>query len=169
MYGRGWHINGAERLATLRDLGIFGTAAEPEFDRLTAETAERCAAPFAIVNLIEADRQYFKSQHGGTLDEPAIEDSICTHCLEQGSELVIPDLSLDDRTRNAPVVANEPHLRFYAGVPIVVRGQGVGVLAVMDSRPRPEGLTSEQSWHLARIAERTAQMIEARPLVLDHS
>lgn len=83
--------------------------------------------------------------HGGTWHrqwgrpgpQTAREDAFCGHTIEQSGPLVVPDALLDARFRNHPLVVGEPHLRFYAGFPLV-DGQGfrLGALCVMDSEPR---------------------------------
>jgi signal transduction protein with GAF and PtsI domain len=43
----------------------------------------------------------------------------------------------DPRFARNPFVTGEPHVRFYAGVPLATSGHAIGTLCVFDSRPRP--------------------------------
>lgn len=162
MVAAGWQINDELRLQALRDYGIFSLGNEKKFDDIAASAAECLDAPVAIINFIERDRQWFKARHGIDVCEPPIQESICVHCLEEGRTLVIEDLTNDRRTDGLPLVVEEPAARFYAGVPIVIDGQGVGVLAVLDVKPRPYGISSVQSHALDVHAREIANYISNR-------
>ncbi|MFN7109483.1 MAG: PAS fold family protein, partial [Brevundimonas sp.] len=54
----------SKRLATLRDYGVLDTDREAAFDDIVALIARICEAPIAVVNLIDADRQWFKAETG---------------------------------------------------------------------------------------------------------
>lgn len=162
MVGRGWQVNNEMRLQTLREYGIFSIGPEERYDEIAGAAADALDAPAAIINFIERDRQWFKARHGVDVAEPPIDQSICVHCLEQGEMLVIDDLTTDRRTKDLPLVTIDPMVRFYAGVPIVVEGQGVGVLAVMDVKPRPKGISAVQSEKLGAHANRIAAYIHER-------
>lgn len=159
MAARGWRVNDEKRLQTLREYGIFSIGREERYDQIAASAAETLEAPVAIINLIERDRQWFKARHGIDVAEPPIEQSICVHCLEEGGALVIGDLATDRRTKDLSLVIDDPAVRFYAGVPIVLDGQGIGVLAVLDVKPRPEGISVLQSGELEAHAKRIAAYI----------
>jgi GAF domain-containing protein len=162
MTARGWRIDDETRLRTLREYGIFSIGREERFDRIAASTAETLEAPVAIINFIEHDRQWFKARHGIDVAEPPIEQAICVHCLAEGGALVIEDLTVDRRTKDLPLVAGEAAIRFYAGVPIVLDGQGVGVLAVMDVKSRPKGISALQSEALEAHAKTIAGYLGER-------
>ncbi|RLL97657.1 hypothetical protein CFD26_103693 [Aspergillus turcosus] len=76
-------------------------------------------------------------------------DGICHYCCEEDQlnagkgpnggycALVIPDMTKDDRCSKRHYVVNAPHLRFFAGVPIMSRrGIAIGAFAVSDGQPR---------------------------------
>lgn len=158
----GWQINDQARLRTLREYGIFSVGREERYEEIAALAAGALDAPVSIINFIERDRQWFKARHGIEGAELPIEQSICVHCLEEGGALVIEDLAVDQRTRDLLLVTGYPAARFYAGVPIVADGQGVGVLAVLDVKPRPEGISAPQSRELEAQARRIASYIGER-------
>ncbi len=50
-----------------------------------------------------------------------ISQSICAYAAQQHDVFEIPDLTLDPRTANNPLVTGGPAVRFYAGVPLKTR------------------------------------------------
>lgn len=116
---------------------ILDSPAEERFDRLT-RLARRCfSVPVSLLTLITPERQWFKSAQGTLLTESPVEISFCVHALRAGESLVLPDLVADERFRDFPIVCGEPHVRFYAGVPLrAPEGRLVGTLCILDQRPR---------------------------------
>lgn len=53
-----------ERLRALHSYSILDTAPEVAFDNVTAMCAELLEVPIALVTLIDANRQWFKSRVG---------------------------------------------------------------------------------------------------------
>ena len=150
------------RLATLQDLQILDTAPDPDFDRLTALASSIFAAPIALVTLLDGERQWFKSRHGTEVLGSDVEASFCAHNIAQaGPHLVVGDMADDGRFSANPFVAGPTAIRFYAGAPIIVRGQRLGSVCVLDTKPRsevPEPLLGQ----LASLAELAASLIELK-------
>ena len=126
-----------QRLAALHELGLLDTPAEERFDRLTRVAAALFDVPIALVSLIDANRQWFKSCVGTDIKESSREVSFCAYAVAEGEILVIPDALHDDRFADNPVVSGPPYVRFYAGAPIFMAdGTCAGTLCVIDGRPR---------------------------------
>ena len=126
-----------ERLVALWNLGILDTDPEARFDRFTEVACTTFDVPVALVTLVDAERQWFKSHHGIALTETHRDMSMCAHAILGDDVFVITDALRDDRFAENPAVARDPRLRFYAGVPLSVSGgQCVGTLCIMDHRPR---------------------------------
>ena len=126
-----------QRLAALHELGLLDTPAEERFDRLTRVAAALFDVPIALVSLIDANRQWFKSCVGTDIKESSREVSFCAYAVAEGEMLVIPDALRDDRFADNPVVSGPPYVRFYAGAPIFMAdGTCAGTLCVIDGRPR---------------------------------
>ncbi|WP_234414681.1 sensor domain-containing phosphodiesterase [Stenotrophomonas sp. ZAC14D2_NAIMI4_6] len=126
-----------ERMSTLGSLDVLDDAAGASLDRLTDLAARTFRTPVAFVSLIEEDRQRLISRQGLDVAESHIRDSICAHTIGSKAGLVINDLRVDPRFSSLPLVAGPPHLRFYAGTPLVAaNGVPIGALCVMDSVPR---------------------------------
>ena len=123
----------AARLAALHALRILDTPAEERFDRITRTAALVFAAPIALINLVDAGRQWSKSCIGLDALEIPRESSFCAHDLQRVEILVVPDASRDERFERNPLVTGPPGIRFYAGV--VIRsadGLALGRLCVID-------------------------------------
>ena len=128
------------RLQTLRSLHILDTPAEERFDRLTRIAKRIFGVPIALVSLVDENRQWFKSCVGLGAPETPRDISFCGHAILGSRVFVIPDAAEDPRFADNPLVTGEPHIRFYAGCPLVVpNGQTLGTLCVIDQKPRVFG------------------------------
>jgi PAS domain S-box-containing protein len=153
----------ADRIAELRDLAILDSEPEPLYDDLVRVAAHVCRAPVALVSLVDAERQWFKSEVGLGKRELPINCSVCAHTIAAGETLVIPDLAADPRTVENPLVTGPEGFRFYAGA-VIRGGQGIplGALCVLDRAPRPDGLDSEQTATLIALARQISTLLEHR-------
>ncbi len=128
----------AERLAALRALDILNTPSEERFDRITRLAKALFKVPIALISLVDADRQWFKSRQGLTACETSREISFCGHAILENKVLWVEDARLDKRFRDNPLVTGDLGIRFYAGYPIrTTGGQCIGTLCVIDKKPRP--------------------------------
>ena len=142
---------------------ILDTPPEQEFDDLTRMVADLLGAPIAAVNLIAERRQWFKAEIGLGVREMPLDDSICSRMMLERGELVIPDLLLDSRFACNPLVTSGPGLRFYAGELLETpEGMPLGTLCVLDTRPRPEGLTVGQRFALRTLARQVMSQLNLR-------
>lgn len=151
----------AVRLEALRRYRILDTPVEPAFDDVAKLAAYLCDAPLATITLVDASRQWFKSEVGMGVRETSLEHSICARAIEEEELLLVPDARHDPRFAEWPMVAGAPYLRFYAGV--VLRsadGHPLGTLCVIDFRPRK--LTSEQLTGLKTQASQVMTQLELR-------
>ena len=151
----------ARRLAALRSYDVVGTPPEGVFDDLTRLAAQLCDAPIALISLVDADRQWFKSHVGLEVCTTSRETSFCAHALASPDLLVVPDTRLDPRFATNPMVTGEPMVRFYAGAPLVNEdGHTLGTLCVLDTVPRE--LTDRQSEQLRALARQAMAQLTLR-------
>ncbi|QOT78708.1 sensor domain-containing diguanylate cyclase [Cupriavidus basilensis] len=143
------------RLDTLRALNILDTSAEERFDRLTRLARRLFGVPIALVSLVDANRQWFKSCIGLSSTESPREVSFCGHAILDDGILLVPDALLDERFHDNPLVVDEPGIRFYAGCPLsVANGSKLGTLCLIDVQPREFGEEDRALLRdLARMAE----------------
>ncbi len=141
----------AARLQALHDLRVLDSPPSEAIDRITRMAAWSFAAPVALVTLVDAQRQRFKSRFGVTVDEIPREHSFCTHAITSDEVMVVPDASRDPRFATNPLVVGEPEIRFYAGAPLILRDKiRLGTLCVVDRVPRP--FTADDRRMLADLA-----------------
>ncbi|MCJ2066002.1 PAS domain-containing protein [Methylobacterium sp. J-088] len=156
----------ADRLAALDSYDILDTLAEEGFEDIVQLAARLCDVPVSLVSLVGLDRQWFKARVGFPQCQTDLDGSVCKFVLAEPDLLVIPDLTLDPRTRANTLVTGEPFIRFYAGAPLrTSEGHVLGSLCVIDREPRPEGLTRAQAEDLRRLARQTMAQMELRRVV----
>ncbi|MBD2036504.1 PAS domain S-box protein [Leptolyngbya sp. FACHB-321] len=153
--------NELARLAALHQCHILNTPAESAFDDITRLAAHICGVPIAMVSLVDADRQWFKSKVGIEVNETPREIAFCAHAILQREILIVPDAATDERFTANLLVTAEPHVRFYAGVPLItLEGHALGTLCVIDRVPRT--LSPEQIEGLEILARQVVKQLELR-------
>ncbi|KAK9810348.1 hypothetical protein WJX72_009180 [[Myrmecia] bisecta] len=149
--------NDSDRCDALCSLNIDMMTSEPRFDFITKLMTSifRCPVamvvfidnrfsylnvPVALVVFIDNRHSYIKSGQGMAQIVPTDRRlSFCTWTLVplKPEMLVVEDSLEDGRFAENPFVVNEPHIRFYAGAPLVSsRGHRLGSLCVVDYKPR---------------------------------
>ena len=157
-----------DRLDALARYDILDTPSEPGFDGIVQLATMICQAPVGLVTLVDADRQWFKARLCFAFTETSLESSVCAHALVEPNLLVIPDLTLDERTKDNPLVTGDPHIRFYAGAPFrVATGEVLGSLCVIDTVPRPGGLTASQTTALINLGRQVTSQLELRRAIVE--
>lgn len=154
--------NEAQRLDSLRSYDVLDTPAEAAFDDLTLLAAQACGVPTAMISLVDENRQWFKSKIGCSAAETSRETAFCAHTiLCPHRVLEVRDAEADPRFANSPLVTEDPHIRFYAGAPLVTdAGHALGALCVMDTAPR--SLTNDQLAALEALSRRVVAQLEFR-------
>jgi len=152
----------AQRLNALRQYDVLDTPSEREFDDLAHLAAQICGTPISAITLVDHERQWFKSGVGLTVSETPRDVSFCAHTILGSELLLVPDATDDERFADNPLVTDEPHLRFYAGVPLVTpEGQAIGSLCVVDTVPRQLDQTQQDA--LQSLGRQAIALLEARP------
>ena len=156
-------VGAVQRAKALAELMVLDTPDEQSFDDLVFVAAKACGVPIALITLLDTDRQWFKAKYGLDVCETDIEHSVCRIDIDKGDLLEIVDLTADARTKRNPLVTGEKHFRAYAGAPLVLRsGAVVGRLCVIDTAPRPAGLSEMERAMLQALARLASENLELR-------
>lgn len=133
--------NESQRLRALRSYEILDSQPEVNFDTLTRVATHALRTPAGVIGLMDASRLWFKSQIGLGVPQLDRQIAFCAHAIMQpGEPLIVEDLQQDPRFEGNPLVTQAPHLRFYAGAPLIDRdGFALGTIAVVDIEPRKFG------------------------------
>lgn len=143
--------NESARLLALTQCSILDTPPEERFDRITRLAQTLFGTEMALVSLVDADRQWFKSRQGLDASETPRDISFCGHAILGADILEVVDARQDPRFVDNPLVVGPPHIRFYAGAPLkTADGHRVGTLCIIDSKPRQ--LTSRERHLLTDLA-----------------
>lgn len=159
--------NESLRLEALYRYRILDSARERSFDDLVAIAKAVCGTTMAAVTLIDVERQWFKSIQGIDAAENLRSESMCGHAILQPQEImVVEDARQDIRFHDNPVVTGDPHVRFYAGAPLISSdGLPLGTLCVFDARPQQ--LESHKAEALAALSRQVMLVMELRRFALD--
>lgn len=154
--------NEAERLIALQNLDVLDTRAEPEFDELVSCARTAFDVKIALISLVDADRQWFKARCGLDVCQTGREEAFCAHAILGDKPFVVLNASLDRRFARNPLVTGAPHLRFYAGAPLILpTAEAIGTFCLIDPEPR-FGFSSERARMLEFFAKTTVERLIAR-------
>ena len=156
--------NEKERLLAVRASGILDIEnkdADEHFDLLTSICATALRVPMCLVTIVGENKQVFRANIGLDATETKRESSFCGWTLlpKEPKVLVVEDAMQDFRFQTNELVLGPPHLRFYAGAPIIVRGVRFGSFCVLDTKPRHD-MSGEDLNLLTRLADACAKTIE---------
>jgi len=135
----------AERIRTLKNLELLDSPKDEEFERITALCGSALDVPICLVSLVDERRQWFLSNRGlGATKETGREIAFCAHSIMPSEDnkpkeiMVVRDALADPRFAESALVLGWPHIRFYAGAPLLVGGsdgvkRAIGTLCVIDT------------------------------------
>jgi predicted PurR-regulated permease PerM/GAF domain-containing protein len=131
-----------ERLKALAASGVLASQARALFDRTAERVSNVFNTPMALISFVDAQEETLQGVFGmgGRLDSDAQRRTpraggISNQVLSSNEVTVIEDTSRDPRFPE-PTTDGLSEARFYAGAPLRFDGQVVGVLSILDRRPR---------------------------------
>ena len=127
----------ALRLAALAASKLVDSPGEERFDRIVRLASMVTDSPIALISLLTSKRQWFKARVGLAAQQTPREWAFCSHAIINDAPFVVEDAMADPRFSGNPLVLADPHIRFYAGVPLHDKsGLAMGTLCVIDREPR---------------------------------
>ncbi|WP_374449131.1 GGDEF domain-containing protein [Stella sp.] len=158
----------AARLDALHRYDVLDSGPEESFDRITRLAQLAVGTPTVLISLIDRDRQWFKSRIGLDAAEGPRATSFCSHAIEQDTALIVADALAHPTFHDHPAVLGDPHVRFYAGVPLrTPDGFNIGTLCAVDYAPRE--LAPQQLAVLHDLARLVVDELELRRLATTDS
>ena len=153
------------RLRSLSDLEIAKRIPNASLDKITAFARKHFGVATCLVTVIEAERQLIVSKEGFDGSETPRRVAFCSYTIVRPDVLVVPDARLDPRFKENPLVTGPPHIRFYAGAPLVYQEEvRLGALCLID--PKPRQFSRGERAELAMLAEFVVSVMVARALNL---
>ncbi len=161
------HADDEARLAELASYEIEALRDDPELVAIVGFAARLCGVPVAQISFVERDRQRFLAGLGLNVRETPREVSFCAHAMREPQLMEVRDAAADPRFADNPLVTGPPHIRYYAGQPLVTPdGTPLGALCVIDHAPRPEGLGALHREGLAVLAQAVMRHLTAHRATL---
>ncbi|WP_439813642.1 diguanylate cyclase domain-containing protein [Zavarzinia sp. CC-PAN008] len=160
----------AKRLAAVNayiEAGAVETGSA-DLDAVAELAARLFNTPVGLVSVVTAGEQVFPGRSGMDVDRTSREVSFCAHTITGSDPLIVTDASSDMRFARNPLVTGDPHIRFYAGAPLVspLGGERLGALCVIDTVPR-QPLTRGQKAMLSALADLAVEQLENRRRAAD--
>ena len=154
--------NEIERLESLHQLNILDSLPEEAYDTITELASYICETPIAVVNIIDAERNWFKSAFGTDLAGSPRDVSFCGHTILDPQVLLeVPNASKDIRFKDNPFVTSKTPINYYAGVSLLDNnGLPMGTLCVYDSNEHT--LNEKQKTALKALAKQVEILLESR-------
>lgn len=151
-----------DRLLALEAYQILDTVPEQEYDDIVELASALFNAPISLITLLDSNRQWFKAKQGLTIDQTKKEYAFCHHAIQNPNEvMVVNDALSDARFTSNPLVNFDPHIRFYAGAPLVTSSKyALGTLCIIDSVPRT--FSEEKKRMLKILAGKVIKLLELR-------
>lgn len=151
-----------ERIKVLESYSILDSLPEADYENLTLIASQICGTPIALISFVDENRQWFKSHIGLDFSETPRDYSFCAHAINDPNDVfVIPDARNDIRFHDNPIVAGQPNVVFYAGVPLInEEGFPLGTICVIDHKPKI--LSPAQINSLKALSEQTMKLLELR-------
>ena len=154
--------NERERLRNIREYNILDTLPEEEYDDITRLASIICKTPISLISIVDEKRQWFKSHHGLAVSESPRELAFCAHAInDMNNLLIVEDSRTDIRFHDNPFVTGEPHVIFYAGIPLISpEGFAWGTLCVADNKPNQ--IDKDQEIALRALSRQVVKLLELR-------
>lgn len=152
------------RLTELASYSFLRSEPDDSFEQIVKLAARYFDVPTCLLSFVEADKQWFPARTGFQHCETARELSFCAHALDSDKVLVVLDSQADDRFKANALVTGAPHIRFYAGAPLITsHGHILGTLCIIDQRARTD-FSDQECESLRSFAKLAMDQLELKRL-----
>jgi diguanylate cyclase (GGDEF)-like protein/PAS domain S-box-containing protein len=152
------------RLEAVREYDPFGPFDDSSYHAVLDLARDLFEVPTAFISLVDRDEQVFPARRGIEVCGSSRDVSFCAYAVAMEDILVVLDAALDPRFADNPLVTGPPHIRFYAGMPLISpSGHTVGTFCLLDSTPH-NSFAEPQRINLRRLAELSRDKLELRRL-----
>lgn len=159
-----------ERLSVLASFDTAGLIGDEDLAQTARFAARLCGTPIALVTIVEQEVQRFLAGEGIDVATTPRPTSFCARAMLGSEIMVIGDAREDERFAENPLVTGPPHIRFYAGAPLISpEGAPIGALCVIDPEPRSGGLSALQAEGLTVLARSVMRRLVGHRHALESS
>lgn len=150
-----------QRLLALQSTRLLDSGSSERFDRITRLASDLLNTPVAIISLVDADRQWFKSVVGLEIRETERRFAFCDVTIKSSNVTVIPNTENDPRFTANPYISGAQPIKSYAGAPLTLpSGHAIGSLCVIDHKARM--FTDKEQRQLQDLASLVMSEINAQ-------
>ena len=134
-------VDSPDRLHVLAESRLLDSLPEDSFDRYTRMAATVLKSEVSLISLVDADRQFFKSQIGlpapyDQIRQTPLTHSFCQIVVRTGEPLIVEDARTDARVCNNGAIRDLGVIS-YLGMPVVSQeGFVFGSLCAINSHPK---------------------------------
>lgn len=154
----------AKRLALLHELQLPASPLVAALGAIARLAARVCACPAGAFGTVDAQAPWSVDCTGAAAFHPAhgqaLPADLLADLLASGPLLEIEDLAADARLAGRPPVTAGPRTHFFAGAAVRVAGQVVGLVSVVDHRPRRLDASAREG--LDELALTASALLETR-------
>ena len=156
------HPDDVARLKSLASTGLSLDENEPQYDAIVELAEALFEVPICLISIVTESRQWFKACIGLDVRETPRSSAFCAHAIlpDVTDVFMVTDAREDPRFCDNPLVTGAPHIRFYAGAPLVWQGHKIGTVCVIDTKPRE--LTASLQQKLIKLAALAAGHMHTR-------
>ncbi len=153
--------NDFDRVNALKEYDILDSEPESDYDSIVDLASKICETPISLITLVNEDRQWFKAKTGMDGNQTPREEAFCAYTILDNVLFEVEDTHSDERFHHHPLVDGDPHIRFYAGIPLrSPTGYNLGSLCVIDRVPRK--LNEFQKSALQTLSQQVIKLFELR-------
>lgn len=121
-----------------------------------------CDTQISMLTFVGDHAEWISAGTGTNLQTTPRDQSFCAYAMLGHDLMVVPDAQRDARFLDNAFVTGEPHVRFYAGAPLISpEGVPLGGLCVIGLEPR-QGLTEKQAFALTTLTAQIMERLESR-------